>query len=301
MKMISASSRSSERKRIVCLTLAACLVATLLSGCFREATPRDKETDSTERAPAASAADTSIAVTDTSAAVTAEKTDAAQPEIPAPDTDSYFANSLFIGDSVMEGISRYVRSQRNKGEKMLADAKFLTDVSGIRIADLVEDTTDDRIRYQYKGKAQELSAILADIKPSRIFLFLGMNDLSFGYTAEDTISRYKRLIGLLQKECPDVHLVVMTVTPKTDSQYLPWYCKNKDFGSPLLNSFAEALMEFCRDNQLDCVDANAAVRDEKGHLPAEYSNDGYIHLNDAGAARLIGALQDFARQEMSES
>jgi len=60
-------------------------------------------------------------------------------------------------------------------------------------------------------------------------------------------------------------------------------------------------MEFCRDNQLDCVDANAAVRDEKGHLPAEYSNDGYIHLNDAGAARLIGALQDFARQEMSES
>ena len=299
--MMSASSRSSEPKRIVCLTLVCCLVSALFCGCFREATPRDKETGKTEKIPVISLADTSADVTDTSAAVTSETAGTVQTEIPVADPDSFFAGSLFLGDSVMESISRYVRSQRNKGEKMLSDAKFITDVSGIRIADLVGDTADDRIRYQYKGKAQELSAILADIQPSRIFLFLGMNDLSFGYSTEDTVARYKRLIELLRKECPDVPLTVMTVTPKTDSQYLPWYCKNRNFGSPLLNSFADELTKFCEDNQLDCVDANAAVRDEKGHLPAEYSNDGYIHLNDAGAARVIGALHDFALREMSES
>ena len=182
---------------------------------------------------------------------------------------------------------------------MLSNAKFLTDVSGIRIADLLGETKEDRILYQYKGKAQELSAILADIQPARIFLFLGINDLSYGDTVEETIERYGKLIQLLNRECPGVHLVVMTVTPKTNSQYLPWYCRNKEFGSSLLNSLAAELITFCADNQLDCVDTNAAIRDEKGNLPDAYSNDGYIHVNDAGAAVMVGALMEFALQEIS--
>ncbi len=218
---------------------------------------------------------------------------------PAADADSYFDGSLFIGDSVLEGISKYVRAQRNKGVKMLSDAKFLTNVTGIRIADLIGESTDETIRYMYKGKEQELTDIVSDIQPKRIFLFLGMNDLSDGASVEETIGRYERLIQLLQKEFPDVHLIVMTVTPKTNSQYLPWYCKNKEFGSPLLNGLSEALITFCTEKQIDYVDTNAAIRDEKGNLPADYSNDGYIHLSDAGAAVLIGALNEFAMQEMS--
>jgi len=256
-----------------------------------------------QTSPSAPGAETSGAADTTSApsSADAETAGEAAGEIPPTDADRYFEGSLFLGDSVMEGISRYVRSQRSKGETVLSDARFLTDVSGIRIADLVGDTEEGRILYQYKGKSQELPDILSDIRPSRIFLFLGMNDLSYGYTAEETIERYGRLIGILQEACPEAHLVVMTVTPKTDSQYLPWYCQNREFGSPLLNSFAQELTEFCEYHSLDFVDANAVLRDESGNLPAEYSNDGYIHLNNEGASLLIGALYDFARQEMSES
>lgn len=138
------------------------------------------------------------------------------------------------------------------------------------------------------------------MQPSRIFLALGINDLSFGYSAEDTVARLERLILLLQETCPNTPLVMLTVTPKTDSQYLPWYCRNKSFGNALLNGFAQAQLSFCEKHELDCVDVNAVLRDKNGNLPTAYSNDGYIHLNDDGAALVIGALEDFALREVND-
>lgn len=283
------------------LAFALVLAAALLGGCFRAAHPGGSTADSTGAAPIPSLLP-SDTTSEPPATGTSGGADTAQPESPPADTDSYFENALFLGDSVMESVSRYVRARRGKGESVLADARFLTDVSGIRIADLVGDTDEeDRIRYQYKGKAQELPDILADMQPSRIFLSLGMNDLSFGYSTEDTVARYERLLLLLQEACPDVPLVVLTVTPKTDSQYLPWYCRNKSFGSALLNEFAQAQLAFCAEREVDCVDVNAVLRDESGNLPAAYSNDGYIHLNDDGAALVIGALEDYALREGNDS
>jgi len=292
--MTSASSHSFKIPR----ALAAGLCCTLLlTGCFREATPTHPET--TETAVTADLHTFSPIVTEPPETLT--ETSAVQTEPPAAEIDpeTYFENSLFIGDSVLEGIAKYVRAQRNRGEKTLSDAKFVTDLSGIRVADLVGDVTDGRILYTYKGKQQELDRIIPDAKPDRIFLMLGMNDLSWGYTVEETVGRYERLLDRLTKDFPDIPLVVMTVTPKIDSQYLPWYCRNPDFGSALLNSLSAELIRLCGEKKIACADVNAAVRDEKGNLPADFCNDGYVHLSDAGAAVLVEALENFAVQELS--
>lgn len=289
MRTISVSSASSDRLRLT----AACLCcAALLSGCFRSITTDDPETapetDAVTTAPPAVSSERIESVT------AAPQTDETSPPT---DPDSYFTGSLFIGDSILEGISKYVRAQRGEGKKLLSDARFLTDLSGIRLADLVGDVTENRILYTYKGKPAELGDIIADMKPTRIFLMLGMNDLAWGYTAEETAERLGRLIDALKKQFPDTPITVMTVTPKIAGQYLPWYCRNPEFGSTLLNSLAEMQITLCGEKKIPCADTGAALRDEKGNLPADYCRDGYVHLSDAGAAVLVDALAKFAEQE----
>lgn len=133
------------------LTLVFMLTAALLGGCLREAHPDESSPvrDGAATIISSSPPDTS-SVPDAPDASAAENT--TQPVSPPAEADSYFENALFLGDSVTESVCRYVRAQRNEGKSVLADARFLTDVSGIRIADLVGDTDEqERIRYQYKG------------------------------------------------------------------------------------------------------------------------------------------------------
>jgi len=314
MKTISASSHSSDgrkQRRILHKVLLLPLVCSLLlSGCFREASPRPSllspdspqtnETAGTadirETAGSPETAPTAPPETDSSDTQTAE-TDSETP----PDPALYFQNTLFVGDSILEGVARYVRAQRKEDPDLLANASFLTDTSGIRTADLLGDITDGRILYLHKGKAQELSVILSDRKPDRVILFLGMNDLAWGFTVRETVERYDRLLTSLSDSFPDMPVTVMTVTPKIASSYLPWYCRNPEFDSELLNTLAAELRALCEKKQIPCMDANAALRDESGNLPADYCSDGYVHLSTSGAAALTDALEKFAVQELSKS
>ena len=74
--------------------------------------------------------------------------------------DQYFTNSVFVGDSVMEGFAQYVRGQRNSGVDMLSNAQFLTSLMGISVYDVVNATTDAKCYFTYRGKEQPLETIL---------------------------------------------------------------------------------------------------------------------------------------------
>ena len=66
--------------------------------------------------------------------------------------DEYFTNSVFVGDSVMEGFAQYVRAQRNSGVDMLSNAQFLTSLMGITVYDVVNYTTGAKCYFTYRGK-----------------------------------------------------------------------------------------------------------------------------------------------------
>jgi len=241
----------------------------------------------------------------TAAATTApmpQLTESAEPEETAAvtvpiDPAVYFENNLFVGDSILEGLAQYVRAQRQNGAELLSDAKFLTSIMGIRVADLVGDTADyERIRYQYRGAVRELSEIVTLAEPRRLFLLVGMNDLAGGASVDDTIARYGRLLEQLKQDFPTVDLVVMTPTPKTASAWLPNYCTNPDFGSSLLREFADRLLALCETMSVPCIDIFAALADETGNLPDNFSRDNYVHINDLGSAVVADALNRFAQE-----
>lgn len=213
--------------------------------------------------------------------------------------DEYFSNSVFVGDSIMEGIRQYVVRQR-KIEPTLGDARFIATTIGISLSDLVGDK-QDCVYYSYRGKEQPLTDILADLGTiDRIFLMLGLNDLTVVDADTDVaVERYLRLIRNLQQQFPQSEIVLLTGTPKVASSWLPNYVPNRELDNSLISAFVQKLIAMCDENAVLYVDTHAALQDVNGNLPDDYCRDGYIHLNDAGARVVVEALYRFA-EEMGE-
>lgn len=215
--------------------------------------------------------------------------------------DEYFSNSVFVGDSVMAGLAQYIRGQRKNGVSVLSDAQFLTSVMGIKVADVVGDSASDNRRYYtYRGIEQPLETILNDMGAERVFIMLGMNDLGVGFSTDETIERYRRMIPLIKEVNPGLDVVVMTTTPKTATKWLPNYIPNRDLGSPLLNELADKLIVMCEEEGINVIDVNAAVRGPDGHLPNEYSRDDFVHINDKCSAVVLETLRQFAKIQLGE-
>lgn len=227
---------------------------------------------------------------------TQKETDtAAIPPSPNLKNDAYFDHSMFIGDSIMEGIRQYVAAER-KNQTTLGEAKFLTSIMGITVADLVGDT-DPCMYYSYGGKEAPLEELLDGMDINRIFLMLGLNDLSATTaSAKEVAERYARLITNLKEwfSDSDIEIIVITIPPKVASSWLPDYVTNRNFGNERINEFVDALIAMCDENEIDYIDAHHALQDETGVLPNEFCRDDYIHLNHAGAKVIVDALYAFA-------
>ena len=324
--------RFFDWNKIRCLSVLMLLALMLLTACADAGTEDTRSTaDGTaaEQSSAVSATDETAEETaeitnpspesETVPAVTEVQTETTVTEVPMPqitttpeteavtvevipvDPDEYFENNLFVGDSILEGLAQYVRAKRQEGTALLSDAKFLTSIMGIRVADLVGDTAEyERIRYQYRGAVRELSEIVTLAEPKRLFLLIGMNDLAGGASVDDTVARYERLLTQLKQQFPTLQIAVMTPTPKTASAWLPDYCTNPDFGSPLLREFADRLMALCETMEVPCVDLFSALADETGNLPDNFSRDNYVHINDLGSAVAADTLNRFAQEDTNE-
>ena len=139
---------------------------------------------------------------------------------------------------------------------------------------------------------------MAELAPDRVFLLLGLNDLeeNTAPVVEDITGDYLRLIQLVREAAPGAEVIVMTNPPKIASKWLPSYTANRNFGNELIGEFAAALIRMCEDNGIPCVDTHTALQGENGALPDEWCRDGFLHLNDAGSAVAVEALNEFARE-----
>ena len=209
---------------------------------------------------------------------------------PGQPNDAYFDNALFIGDSIMEGIRQYVAKHR-KVESTLSDAKFLTSEAGVSIAGLLQTG----MGYRYQGKDQSLYQIVTQISPARIFLLLGLNDLSQADPdINGIVSNYTQLIARLRQAAPGAEIIVLTNTPKVASSWLPGYTANRKFSNTLIADFVEALIQMCDSQGIPYINTHQALQGENGALPDSWCRDGFLHINDVGAKVVVDALYAFA-------
>ena len=207
--------------------------------------------------------------------------------------EEYFNGTLFIGDSIMEGIRQYVAGNR-KNAAMLGDAKFLTSTMGIAISDLT-GKTDRGIYYSYKGEKTPICDICEDLCPKRVFLMLGLNDLTAAAPiTDDIVMQYKELIGMLKSSLPEAEILIISNTPKVSSSWLPSYIDNRNFNNLLIDEFNSKLKNMCENNNIGYIDVNTPLKGADGALPDSYCRDGYVHLNNDGSKIVVDTLYEYA-------
>lgn len=211
--------------------------------------------------------------------------------------EAYFEDTVFIGDSIMEGVRRYVAQNRAK-EPTLGNAQFLTSTIGVSVAKLLDNENGGPF-YRYNGQSQFLLQILPQMDCKRIFLQLGLNDMAEANpVVEDSIEKYSQLIDLLQSTVPDAEIIVITNPPKVASEWLPNYTPNRSFGNALISEFVDALIQMCNDRGIPYVDIHTALQDTNGVLPEKYCSDGFVHLSEAGSKAVVKELYRFAAERI---
>lgn len=161
------------------------------------------------------------------------------------DHKEFFADAVFLGDSITEAISFYGFVDRSR---IIAD-KGLT-VS--KAMDRVED--------------------VATLKPSKVFILFGMNDILEIEKSEKFIDNYVKLISKIRTKLPDSQIYVQSILPvdlKVERE------------KPLLTNsrieeFNKALQNMAEREDVKYLNINSAAKAYNGNL-LEPDGIHYIH------------------------
>ncbi|MGV3539016.1 MAG: GDSL-type esterase/lipase family protein [Rufibacter sp.] len=125
------------------------------------------------------------------------------------------------------------------------------------------------------GVLARLDDILA-AKPKKIFLLIGINDLSRRIPEEIILQNYERLVQRVKQQSPKTKLYVQSVLPLRDEMLKPDYLKGLN---PAVTSLNSKLKAFAHKHKLRYINLHPVFADADGQLRKEHSLDG-IHVTD---------------------
>ncbi|MCI6496006.1 MAG: GDSL-type esterase/lipase family protein [Anaeromassilibacillus sp.] len=283
---------------IVCACLL--IVSSLFSGCGTSDTQGTTEevTQATEEQTTEA---TSEEVTETQEETT-EKAEEASASEESPVTyeytqvdDSYFNDAVFIGDSISYGFELYVTEKHANGETVLGEAQFLTSGS-LSYGNSLWDVSDESVHPTYNGEKMKLEDAIAQIKPGKIFILLGTNDVAL-YGVEQTIANADTEISRMLEASPGAEIFIMSTTPK----YSP---AESDVDGALNNADIDALnvamRQFAVEKGYNFMNIAPLFKDETGGLAADYCSDKEgmgIHFTSAAYDIWLDFLYSYGKQQ----
>lgn len=115
-------------------------------------------------------------------------------------------------------------------------------------------------------------------KPAKIFLLIGINDISHGLSVDELARRYDRLVKKIREESPGTRLYVQSVMPVNNSlkRYKALYGKEET-----IRQLNERIHRIADERGAVWVDLWPLLADANGNLKREFTNDG-LHLNGRG-------------------
>ncbi len=183
--------------------------------------------------------------------------------------------AVFVGDAVMIELKDYVAWRRETEPDYMDDARFLAE----------NNLTVDRL-LNGESRIGDLSSRLVEMNASSVWLCLGFTKQD-AYRRPAYLAEYRRLIGQIVEQNPEIRVVIMSVFPKIDRY--PGISNENRFCLNLL------LCGMCREYGLAFVDVASAVRDEIGQLREDYCADlttfGF-RPNDTGCEAVLDFIKE---------
>ena len=201
--------------------------------------------------------------------------------------DAYYAESVFVGDSIMRGFRNYCMKQKGS---FLNNIQFLASGS-FSVTNSLWDITEKSVHPVYQGEKRQIWDSISMMNVKRVFLFLGMNDLNVS-GLEGTVEKYKQLIANTKEKSPDVEIHIMSMT-----YTLKGAGKGK-LNNDTIREFNVLLQEMVVENGWGYMDMATPLADANGDLAAPYCSDGFVHQTNAAYDVWTGVIRQYARLQL---
>lgn len=134
-------------------------------------------------------------------------------------------------------------------------------------------------------------------KPSKIFLLIGINDISRNVPADLILRNYNRILARIQRESPRTEIFVQTILPvnNTFTRYKNHYNKNE-----IIAAVNNGLRQFAKEEKITLIDLHPHFLDEQNRLDKKYTEEG-LHLNAAGYELWKTLLVPYLQREIQNN
>lgn len=192
---------------------------------------------------------------------------------------NFYKNTVFVGDSIMSGFATYSSTKEAP--------EFIKNIIYLSARSYGVDAAINNKGIIYKGESRPLIENLELIKPEKIFINLGVNELD-GVPAEKVGKKYEELIKNIKASLPDSQIFVMGVT---------YFVEGKEtltYNNGGIKEFNNYLKSHSSSWGVTYLDLASKLSNEKGYLPAEYASDNRIHHNNTAYGVWVEFLEEIA-------
>jgi len=173
---------------------------------------------------------------------------------------------VFLGNSITDGAEWY----ELLGNKRIRNRGISADVT--------------------EGILLRLDAI-TKLKPAKIFIMIGVNDLSRNITVSDITANYRTILDRIRTESPKTKVYIESVLPVNPATGMALNHTNK---TDLIMELNGRLKELAAEFGHTYIDLFSLMADTNNHLPRKYSIDG-LHLSYEGYRVWTEAIRQYVR------
>lgn len=169
---------------------------------------------------------------------------------------------------------------------------------------LLEESGSDKIIYNrgVGGFVSEelwnaLDTCILDLKPSRLFINIGTNDLSDPSISIDRmIAVYDKIITAVEQSLPDIRIYLMAYYPVNYEAAAESMkeCLRIRTNEKIALANTEVAALAARHSQR-YIDINRNLKDEQGRLKAEYTIEG-MHINEDGYRAIFDDIMFYVNE-----
>lgn len=181
-----------------------------------------------------------------------------------PKDDSYINSCVFVGDSIMGGLSAY-------GFMDTSRVISCEGISPLRI----NDQTFSTPTY---GTNTAIGAVRAS-NAQNVYIMLGTNGVGYDY-GEKMAGCIDDFVKDIKTSMPSSKIYIMSITPVTASREARGSAENGRILNSQVDAYNKLLLEVADKWGVYYLDLNSELKDSSGKLPENVSGDG-IHLNKA--------------------
>lgn len=185
-------------------------------------------------------------------------------------TKTIDSNYLFLGDSQVDNYDL---------------DKFYEGLNVVNSG--VNGDTTEKILNNMKNRVYQYN-------PSKVFIEIGVNDLTQKKTSEEVVLNIKKIIKLIKENRPYCKIYLESIYPlnKTDDEKIDEYVRNLFVDNELIIKTNELLMKLALEEEIDYINIYDKLVDEDGNLKLEYTKEGQ-HISDMGYERITEILMKY--------